>query len=206
MSLPFLTPDSTSFEITLWLAAVGGSLFFFLRVMMVLVMGFADDIDIGVDDVDFDDSSGDAAHTEAAFKLFSLNTISAFVMMFGWSGLTAYLQFQLPSFAAILIALVVGFFAMYVTAWMYKAAARLASAGADFKISEAVGLRGTVYQEIPATGVGKIQVTVNEMLHELQASSDNGSSIDSFSTVEVVGIANGDTVTVKEISIEKENV
>ncbi len=198
MNLPFLSPDPSGLEMTLWLCAFGGSIFFGLRVMLMLVGGFADDFDTPIDDSGFDDTAGDAHHSEAAFKLISLNTISAFLMMFGWSGMSALLQFKMPIFVSMLIALVVGFASMLVTAWLYKMAMKLASPGADFSISETVGLKGTVYQRIPEGGRGKIQLTVNGFTRELNAVSQAQKDLDSFTTIVVIDTIDSDTVSVKE--------
>ena len=201
MNLPFLPSDPSGLETTLWLCAFGGSLFFALRIMLMVVGGFADDFDGSMDDHGgFDSSAGDAHHSEAAFKLISLNTISAFVMMFGWSGMSAHLQFHLSTFTAVFIALVVGVFSMLVTAWLYKMAMKLASPGANFNIHETVGLTGTVYQRIPATGRGKIQLPVNGLTRELHAISQEQKDLDSFTSIVVIDTIDNETVSVKELT------
>ena len=212
MTLPFLPADPTGIELTLWFCAVAGSLFFILRVAIVLIAGFEDfdaiDDGSGMDggESSFDDSSADADHTEAAFKLVSLNTISAFVMMFGWAGLTSKLQFELGALLSIVLALLVGFFSMVVTAWMYMFAKRLASRGADFHIKDSVGLTGSVYQEISEGGLGKIQVSVNGYMRELQARCEKHQHIASFTNVLVTGTIDNQTVTVEKVEKTEEGV
>lgn len=197
MSLPFLPPSPSSFQLTLWACAFGGSIFFLLRVMLILVGGFADDFDSPDADADFDSTVGDAHHTEAAFKLISFNTISAFIMLFGWSGLCAHIQFNLNPGISLVIGTVVGFLAMLLTGWMYKAAFRLASPGADFRIEDAIGAVGSVYQRIPADGLGKIQLSVNGMTRELDARADG--DIDSFARIKVLSAIDNSTVKVETI-------
>ncbi|MCB0328101.1 MAG: hypothetical protein KDD70_00520 [Bdellovibrionales bacterium] len=208
MILPFIPENPSGLELTLLACAIGGSLFFLLRVAMVLIGGFADDFDtVGAHDTlgahhghtNFDDTAGDAHHTEAAFKLVSLNTISAFIMMFGWAGLTAKLQFNLGIPASVLIALTVGITAMVVTALLYMWALRLASPGADFHIAETIGKSGSVYQEIPAEGMGKIQISINGFIRELQARCDTSEAVPSFSNVLVTGTLDNETVVVKRV-------
>ena len=201
MGLPFISAEAGPVETAFAFAALGGTLFFLLRVLMVLVGGFADDFDFSADDGStFDDASVDAAHTEAAFKLISLNTLSAFVMMFGWSGITASVQFKLNLFLSTVIALAVGIFSMYVAAWMYKMAKSLASSGADFALTDTVGQHASVYQRIPKKGVGKIQVVSKGMTHELNARASDEKPIDSFTNVEVLGVVDNETVLVKQIN------
>lgn len=144
------------------------------------------------------DLHGDS--TDSSFRLFSLNTIGSFLMMFGWSGLCAYSQFHWSEGGSVAIAFAVGFGAMIVTAVLYSLAFRLASEGANFNPKDAVGLTATVYQRIPAAGIGKIQVTINDQLYELEAKAEDGSEISSFEAVQVHKVLENGMVVVGRLS------
>ena len=67
-------------------------------------------------------------------------------------------------------------------------------------MEDTVGLKASVYQQIPAGGIGKVNVTLkNGSLKELDAVSDDAELIESFKTVEVVEVVNSRTVKVKRI-------
>ena len=198
--LPWVSDNATGFELLLWGCALGGSLFFLLRVLMMMIGGVgAEDLDVSVDaDADMHDvDSHSTHHTEAAFKLFSLNSILAFVMMFGWSGLTASVQFDLGFLTSFLIALVVGSLTMALTAYMFLLMRRFVSEGANFKTSDLVGHTGTVYVRIPAQGKGRVHITLNGILREIDAVAGGDEQIDSFTSVKVSKLLDDNTVFVE---------
>lgn len=201
----FLSDTPSAIELTFMGSAICGSLFFLLRVMMVLVGGFGTgDLDAGHADGSLD-SHGDMPHvqdshdTEMAFKLVSLNSVAAFFMMFGWVGLAAYVQYKLgPSFSLI-IATLFGGLTLVLTAFFFKWLMGLQSRGADFKMKDLIGLEAQVYQRIPAKGQGKIQVTCDGMLREIDARSEHGEEIESFVPVRVIGLMGATGVLVQRV-------
>lgn len=199
MLLPWLADDATGTEVAFWLCALGGTLFFLLRVMLVLVAGLgAEDFDADHGDLDADGHG--AADSEMAFKLISFNSISGFAMMFGWAGLTGYVQFELGVWVSTVIAVAVGGLTMVLTAYMFVWANKFTSGGADFRLNDLVGQNGQVYQRIPADGKGKIQITFNEMMREVHAQSEKGEDIESFESVQVVRVVNPTLISVQKIS------
>lgn len=170
--------------------AVFGTIFFILRTIMMFAGG---DVDGDMDgDIDMDTDS------DAAFQLISLNSITAFFMMFGWTGLTCYVQFGLSALLSVFIAFAVGVMSMFFVAWLFKMAMKLVSKGAEFKMADTVGLTGSVYQQIPADGRGKVNVTMtNGMLRELEAVSEDKVQIDSFKTIKVVKVVDSRTISVR---------
>lgn len=175
-----------------WYCAIGGTVFFMIRLVMMMIGH------------DFD-SPGDGGihmdtHSDAAFQLFSINSVTAFLMMFGWGGLTAYIQFKLGSTLSILIAIFVGIAAMFTIAIIFKLAMKLVSKGEEFKIEDTVGLNASVYQRIPAEGSGRVNVSLpGGILKELDAVSEDKSVIDSFKTVKIVKVIDNNTVSVRKI-------
>lgn len=195
-------------EIVFWLTAILGTVFFFLRVVMMIVGGFGDDA--GVDASHADATSIETDHTgadghdsedgsDASFKLVSLNSITGFIMMFGWAGLAAFLQFHLNDIISFLIAFVVGLLCMFITASLFKMASKLTSPGARFNINDTIGTAAEVYLRIPENGTGKIKITVNSESRIVSAVSEDKNEIDSFKRVTVVNVVNADTISVKEI-------
>jgi len=194
VNMEFFT-GARALEQIFWICASVGTLFFLLRTIMMLVSGDGDvDVD-GDGDVDIDqDASGDA------FQLISVNSITAFIMMFGWSGLTAYAQFDLGSSQSLVIAFIVGVICMLITAYLFQLAKNLVSRGNQFNINKTVGLNGAVQQTIPNKGVGRVTVTVNGMAREMNAVSENNKEIPSFTQVTIVRVVNSNTIAVKKLN------
>lgn len=197
-------------ERAFWCFAVFGTVFFFLRVLMMVLGGFgAGDLDDGDVDVDLHDHAPGAHHSDSltssdvAFKIFSLHSITGFFMMFGWVGLACYKQYGLGVGASMGGAFVAGLFTMYVTAMMYKMMLGLASPGAMFNIEDMVGKDVTVYLKISADGVGKVQFSDKGLSRTIEAVSEEKKDIESFDTVRVVRVVSPRRVMVSAQAKEK---
>ncbi|MDR1285684.1 MAG: hypothetical protein LBJ88_05755 [Campylobacteraceae bacterium] len=167
-----------------WIAAVAGSVFFILRVAVSIVGGFDGD---NTDELDA---------TEGAFKLLSLNSITSFIAMFGWVGLACGYQFKLSLLTSVVIAIICGFIAMFITAWLFKLAMKLKSSGVVFDIKESVGQNAEVYVRIPLGGVGRVILSINGTKHEFDAITEDEISINSFERVVITHIIDSHTVAV----------
>ena len=88
---------------------------------------------------------------------------------------------------------------MLMTALMFRGALCLVSEGQQFKIKKCIGLRGTVYQQIPHQDTGKVNIVVNDITRELLARSHDGEEIASFTPIKIVDIFNNKIVIVSKI-------
>lgn len=184
-------------SLDLFFAAVafGGTLFFVLRVLWMFHTGGHDHAhDPGVGD------TTDTHDADTDFKLLTVNTITAFLMIFGWTGLSCSRQFQLGSMLSLLGASAAGFASMLGTAAIFKLFLRLDSSGQRFDIGQAKGRSASVYQRIPAGGKGRIQIVLDGVTRELDAVAENKQEIDSFQQVTVVEVLDGQTVMVARAS------
>lgn len=189
MDLSFFT-DADMPSKMFWIAAMCGTLFFILRLVLMFSGG---DLDDGLD------AQSDQG-SDAAFHVLSINGITAFVMMFGWAGLTAHLQFQLSANWAVVIAFVAGVFSMLITAWLFRQTAKLVSHGAVVNAHDLVGQNASVYQQIPAQGSGKITVSAGSKgTREWNAVSADKTEIASFTSVKIVEVVDAQTVAVRKI-------
>ena len=203
MNLEILT-NNTPLENVFWFCALVGTLFFVLRVIMMF-MG-ADGGDGGSDfhghggDVGGDlGDMGHMSHSDVVFETISINSITAFIMMFGWTGLTCHKQFGMGTTISLVISLLIGILCMLITAYIFKLAKKLTSPGAEFDIKNTVGMNASVYQQIPAEGRGRININMPAMTRELDAVSEEKQEIASFNTVEVVRVVDNNTVSVKKV-------
>jgi hypothetical protein len=198
---PLLSENPSGAEFAFWICAIGGTFFFLLRIAFFIIGGMGSEDMDGHDGHDGHDAHDHAdSHSDFAFKLVSINSLSSFVMMFGWSGLTAIKEYGLTDGVAIFIALLVGFVTMTITAYMFVWAMKFVSTGADFQIDQLIGKTAKVYQRIPAKGLGKIQISVNDLMREIDAESTSGVDIDSFTPVQVDKVIGTDRVSVSIIS------
>lgn len=182
-------------EIGFWMCAVAGTLLFALKALMSIMGGMEHGLDV-------ESGHPNLAHegiegSDAAFKLFSINSLTGFFMMFGWTGLSCYKQFGMGAFASFACATAIGVFTMYVTGLLFKGASMLVSQGSQFSVEKAIGKVGTVYQRIPANGRGRIQMNIEGATHEIDAVSESKCDIESHKNIKVVRVIDSRTVSVK---------
>lgn len=190
MNMEFFT-SARPLEQIYWICAIVGTLFFILRTIMMIVGA----------DTDIDSDGNVHAHLDDsghAFEFISVNSITAFVMMLGWSGLTTYKQFNMGNVQSIVVSFIVGLICMFITAYLFQLAKKLVSPGDRFDIHQTIGLIGTVQQMIPSDGTGRVAITLNEMTREINAVSENKIDIASFTQVTVTKVITPTTVAVKK--------
>jgi len=179
----------TWIEIVYWASAIIGGLLFLLRAVAFLFGGGGIDGDF---DGDFDASHGD---TDASFNLLSLQSLSAFFLMFGLVGLAL----ESADFGTIWTALggvIAGVFTVWVISLIFSAMKGLQSDG-TLRKKNAIGKDGTVYLSIPAKGIGKVRVSVQGSLKIIDAISANNVEIKTGEIVKVVDVAGDQTLVVE---------
>jgi hypothetical protein len=178
--------------------AFTGTLFFLLRIAWMLLggMGGADiqDLDHNVDGAHVSTDHHDGI--DSAFKMLSINSVTAFFMMFGWIGLAASRQFGLGTALSMICALLAGVASMALIAWIFQLFAKLQHSGQKFSVEACVGQTASVYLRIPADGKGRVQIHVGGAQRELDAVSDEKQVIDSFKNVKIVRVIDPRTVAV----------
>jgi len=190
--------------------AIAGGALFVIRLGLMLIGGDGDfdgDMDVDIDvDADFDVDGGDfdaAGDSDASFQLLSLQTVTAFIMMFGLGGLALRMEAQATVGWAILGASVVGFFAVFVIAKIMQWLRGLQSSG-TLDMRNAVGEDGSVYLTIQAGDTGKVRVTVQERSMVVNAMARDGREIKTGERVRVVGLADQNTLVVDRLRTEGE--
>jgi hypothetical protein len=162
-----------------------------LAIQVVLMLaGFADfDADFDGADSSFDDSVG--------FKLFSLKGLNAFFSGLGWGGLMATREFELDSvFFTVIISVFLGFLMMFLYAYTVYLVSKLHAPNNESP-TDAVGSTGSVYLEIPESGVGKVTLDFNGRVVTTNARSADGMSIPTNSIIKVDSFEDGVMVVSK---------
>ena len=165
--------------------AVASTLFFIIQFCFA-VFGGGDhgDVHLHLDhdvDLNHDFDHGSASSTTTAeisgtdysgiadINLFSLKSITAFVMFFGWAGFF----WGNKGFIGLAIAIACGLVMMFLTALVIWLLMRMQQSG-NINSSDIVGNIASVYLKIPAgrTATGKIIVALDNCSRELKAVAD----------------------------------
>lgn len=185
--------------------AIVGGVLFFIRLALFFIggaeLGADVDADVDVDvDADFDVGEGVEGVDEsyASFKLFSFQSVAAFFMMFGLVGLALRKEANVVEAWAILGAVVAGVFSFWVIGKIISLMKRLQSSG-TMNLANAIGQEGSVYLTVPADGVGKVRVTVQDHLKVFNAVSGKGEDIKTGEQVTVVSVTGGNTLVVEKL-------
>ena len=159
-----------------WFCALAGSGMFIIQFLLSL-FGFGHDHDMVDDHGHFDAQN---------FKWLTKQTVTGFLMFFGWVGLTCKKEFAMSNTVSAICAVAGGLIAVIVTAFIFKMAKKLRSPGAVFRIEDAVGKDAFVYQRIPKNGIGKISISLHNHTHEIDAMAMTHEEISSFTQVQIV--------------------
>lgn len=155
----------TLHQFFLYCAIGGGTLFLVQLVLSMLGMGDAD--------LDFGGHHGaETGHTSAdtAFKVLSLQGLTAFFGMFGLVGLALHDENHVHPVLAVMGASAAGSFTTWLIARLFRAARKLETSG-TMDLQKAVGATGTVYLRIAPDKPGKVTLSVHGRLIELDAIS-----------------------------------
>lgn len=144
------------------------------------------------------DGSADPHHLDSAasFKIFTMQSILAFFMGFGWLGLAARMEWNLGYFLSTVLAFMFGVGLMFFTAFLMSQVYRL-NAVRQRNLYQTLGDDAKVYLTIPEEGKGKVQAVVDGSLRVMDAVSKSG-RIEQFKNVEVVGVEDPSTLVVRE--------
>lgn len=186
--------------------AVPATIIMILQTIMIFIgMAGHSDVDIhgdnGIDGV-FGNDSPDATDVhmgDSGLRIFTVRGMVAFFAVGGWAGLSA-LSLTDNAAAAIITAVIFGTMALLAVAWFFKWAASLYENG-TLQMDSAIGKIGEVYITIPPNmgGAGKVNVIIQGRLTETDAMTHEDRPLKYGETVEVIGIAVGNTLLVQSI-------
>ncbi len=198
--LTYLTEWYSSLDTTLqvfWIAAITASVVFVIQnTLMLIGIGDMDsDIDADTDvDTDHDGTLGSAG----IFSMFTLRNFINFFLGFGWGGISLSPAVHNTGLL-VLLAFVCGLVFVAVFVVMLRLILRLETNG-NFEVSDCVGLTAYVYLRIPAAraAAGKVQVSVNGSVHELNAFTD-GAQLPTGSRVRILSVVDGGSLLVEPL-------
>ncbi len=154
----------------------------------------ADDALPDIPDGPEDFSAGDV--DLGGFHIFTLRTVMAFFVSFGWMGVSLA-GGTLPPWAQMLISISFGLIMMALVAFLMWGVLRLQSDGTANN-RNALGSSGTVYLTVPAgrIGHGKVNVMLQGALVERDAVTDEKEPLPYGTEIVVVGVSGESTLVV----------
>lgn len=172
-----------------WIIALLASVVFVVQAIGIF-MGFDGDTDFSGGDMDFDADG---------FSLVSVKTVVCFMLGFGWTGVLFYDSVE-SMWLLNLMAFGVGLLFMFIIAFLLHQMMKLTQDN-TFRTSQAVGKVADVYLRIPAGkgDTGKITVSVDGSLHELEAITKGDADIPTGSRVRIVEALDENVVIVELI-------
>lgn len=172
-----------------WGVAIISSLVFTIQTLLLFV-GF---------DADGNFDGGDVSFDVDGLALVSVKTIACFLLGFGWCGVIIS-PFFVEAWITALISLGVGTLFMF-GAWVLLKQVLTLSQDNTFHTEKVVGYTADVYLRIPADTrkSGKIMVSYEGSLHELQAFNTSGEEIPTGAKVRVVATIDDAAVLVEKV-------
>lgn len=172
-----------------WALAIISSVVFIIQAIATFV-GFDADTDISGGDADFDADG---------FHIVSIKTIVCFILGFGWTGVLFWETIESKMLLSIL-AFVIGLAFMLIIALLLRWVMKLDKDN-TFHTEQTVGLIAEVYLRIPASRkeTGKIMVSLNGSVHEIEALTDETETIPTGGKVEILSVVKSSVVLVKKV-------
>ena len=161
-----------------WYIALPVSLFFGLQTIMTF-LGLSDG------ETDIDSDTGDV---ELPFEIFTLRNLINFLLGFSWTGISFYNSVENKTIL-IIVSVLVGLLFVAIFFFLIKQILKL-SENNSFKIENTLHKTAQVYLTIPEakSGKGKVLISVNGAIHELDAMTLSTEKIPSNTTVKVVAV------------------
>lgn len=136
--------------------------------------------------------------TDASFDFFSIQSILAFLMGFGWIGLASLAQWHISVKYAVVISSLTGFAFLYMSAFlMFKIKSLNQIVQPEYE--KCTGNVGKAYTTIHANSEGQIQLEINGKLSVINAVNGTDSDIKAFEQIKVIKYENS------KLYIEKDN-
>jgi membrane protein implicated in regulation of membrane protease activity len=209
----------TSFEKLFWYIAVPFSVILFIQLILTFAgMGGSDadvgggdtdisgldldeDIDLDMDAGGTDGADSDMSDVTPAFHFFTIRNFIAFFTMFGWAGIAA-IKNGFSVSGTIAIAFGAGLVAMLIVSALFYFLSKMQDSGGTLNIRNALGKTGEVY--IPVLGesknIGKIRITVQGTLREMQAITKGEDDLPTGTVVKVTGVMNDNILKVEKVT------
>lgn len=167
-----------------WGISIFASIIFIIQIVMSF-MGISDmDTDVDID------TSTDSLDDVGAMHLLSIRNVIYFLLGVGWAGVSLS-KIITNQVVLGIIAVAVGCLFVAIFIFLFRQMMKLQHNGA-FDIQDAKGKTVDVYLRIPAAGqgMGKVQVSFNGSIQELDAKTEESEMIPTGAKVQVIDVIN----------------
>jgi len=180
----------TTFQQVYWIIALISSVIFLILMVMTIVGGEVDDM--GDVDADID------ADTGIGFQFLSFKNLMGFFTIFGWSGIACFSE-EVSKGLTLLISTAAGLAMMVIMATLFYYLSKLVSDG-SLNLKNALNHVGEVYLTIGANraNIGKVQITVQGGLRELDALTDEDEDLKQGAVIKVTEVTSNGILIVKK--------
>ncbi len=134
--------------------------------------------------------------TDVSFSFLSMQSILAFFMGLGWSGLAALVQFELSANISLAIGFLTGLVFMFLTAYLMYGIKKL-NKTVKTDLTALVNQAGKAYINIEPHKEGQIEIDINGRLTIIEASNCSDEKINAFEPVKVVKVENNKIYVIK---------
>lgn len=145
------------------------------------------------DSLEIDAEVHSGTGSDSAFVLFSIESILAFLMGFGWSGLAIKNEWHFPTFISASMAFAFGLMMMLFIAYLMMQVKKLGQTS-SFNIHDCVGKTGSAYTDLKKDKQGQVKIIVSGKLRILNAINRVSEKIDAFSSVIVTDIEDNNLI------------
>ena len=166
------------FQTILFAVACLSTLLFVLKLVMFMMGGTDSEIDSDFSSIE---------DSDASFNFLSIQSVLAFFMGFGWSGVAAMRQFGLGTGVSLGIAIAVGLFFMLVSAYLMHMTKKLNKI-VKVDYNELKDQVAKTYTAFAPKGKGQIQVTLNKRLAIVEATNTLDEQLPAFTDVIVTKV------------------
>ena len=163
-----------------WYIAVFSTIFFVIKLALFSIFG--GDVEVHAD---FNASF----ETETSFDFISIQSILAFLMGFGWFGLTCLKQWHLSTWLTLLLSAIFGLILMTLSAYLMSCIKKLNKTVKKDKTT-CVGQMAKAYTNFAPNGIGQIEVDIEGQLSIENAINTTDKEIKSFSQVKILKYEN----------------
>ncbi len=168
-------PEYINLQNIFLVLAVFSTVFYIIKMCLFLFLG--GDVEVHAD---FDSLTD----CDPSFSFFSVQSVLAFFMGFGWVGLTALTQFKTGTIVSLLAAFAIGVVFMALSAWLMFMVKKL-DKNIKINMNDYIGVQGRTYTAFKPLGKGQIEVTINNKLSVLDAVNLLDEDIAAFTPVKI---------------------
>ena len=172
--------DTITLENIFFVIGVFSTILFILKMSLYYFTG---------GDVEVESSFDAISETDISFNFISIQSILAFLMGFGWCGLSALNGLHVNGYIAFTIAIASGILLLYVSSYLMFLTKKLAKT-VQPDINELVNKQGKAYTHFPPKEKGQIEIDFNGKLSVLDAYNLSEAEIKAFTIIKVSKIEN----------------